>query len=203
MTTLRKRVEQLLEESEKTQADLARHLGITPQAVNNWMRSGAEPKGRRRQLIAEFFGVTEAELLFGSGGAASNARVPVIEWAQACRARYVVDNTQPHFSDQWFYTPVPVARHTHALMVPGDSMMNPAGWPSFPAGSTIVVEPEMAPGPGDFIICCSGGDAIFAQLERHAHKLLLKPLNPRYPMIEMADGDLIVGVVRGMGAQIK
>lgn len=52
------------------QSEMARYIGVSPQAVQKWMAGLSEPKGQNLQRAAEFLGVTPGQLLFGSEGRA-------------------------------------------------------------------------------------------------------------------------------------
>lgn len=47
------------------QSEMARHIGVTPQAVQKWMAGITEPRGKNLDMAAEFLGVTPAYLKFG------------------------------------------------------------------------------------------------------------------------------------------
>lgn len=47
------------------QSEMARYIGVTPQAVQKWMSGITEPRGRNLELAAEYLGVTPAVLKFG------------------------------------------------------------------------------------------------------------------------------------------
>lgn len=47
------------------QSEMARHVGVTPQAVQKWMAGITEPRGKNLEMAAEFLGVTPAYLKFG------------------------------------------------------------------------------------------------------------------------------------------
>lgn len=47
------------------QSEMARHVGVTPQAVQKWMSGVTEPRGKNLEMAAEFLGVTPAHLKFG------------------------------------------------------------------------------------------------------------------------------------------
>jgi len=47
------------------QSEMARHIGVTPQAVQKWLAGITEPRGKNLELAAEFLGVTPAYLKFG------------------------------------------------------------------------------------------------------------------------------------------
>jgi SOS-response transcriptional repressor LexA len=90
---------------------------------------------------------------------------------------------------------VPVKRHTYALRVHGDSMVSESG-DSFPAGSILIVEPEMEALPGDYVIAVNhASETTFKQLVKDGGDLYLKPLNSRYPIKPLGNAR-VIGVVR-------
>lgn len=118
-------------------------------------------------------------------------KVPLISWVQAGRASEVIDLLQPGDADEWIDSTVQIRRHTYALRVEGDSMS-----PEFPPGMILIVEPDMDPEIGDFVIARNGDDeATFKKYVKDGGTYYLKPLNPAYPIINAQDYR-IVGVVR-------
>ena len=77
-----------------------------------------------------------------------------------------------------------------ALMVLGDSMA-----PEFAEGDVIVIEPDGLATDGSFVLANHGGEWIFRKLAKAGDGWQLRPLNPRYPSIELADLSAIRGVV--------
>lgn len=132
----------------------------------------------------------------------SVGKVPVISWVNAGQWSTTVDNFHPGDADEWAKTTVPIRQHTYALRVRGDSMTNPAGDPTFPDGSVIVVEPEaigdLARMVNQFVIVkrATDDEVTFKQLVKDAGRYYLKPLNPRYPILELLENDTFCGVVR-------
>ena len=83
---------------------------------------------------------------------------------------------------------------TFALRVPDDSME-----PEFHEGEIIIVDPTLTGKHNLFLIARMEGDSLatFKQLIIVGNRTYLKPLNSRYPLIEV-QGDLrICGVVVG------
>jgi SOS-response transcriptional repressor LexA len=78
----------------------------------------------------------------------------------------------------------------YALMVLGDSML-----PEFEEGEIIVVEPSGAVRDGSYVVAYANDEYIFRQLVQHAEGWMLKPLNPLYANIPIADLDAVKGVV--------
>ena len=78
-----------------------------------------------------------------------------------------------------------------ALMVLGDSML-----PEFAEGEIIVVEPDGLATDGSFVFAHCSDEWIFRQLARDADGgWLLRPLNPAYPELRIADLSAVRGVI--------
>jgi len=78
-----------------------------------------------------------------------------------------------------------------ALMVLGDSML-----PEFAEGEIIIIEPDGLAADGSFVLARCDDDWIFRQLARSpAGNWLLRPLNPAYPDIPIADLSAVRGVI--------
>jgi len=125
------------------------------------------------------------------------AEVPLISWVQAGDWQNLVDNFHPGDAERWVVTYASVSKHAFALRVMGDSMTNPTGAPSFPEGTIIVVDPERAASPGKFVVVRQNSDSecTFKQLVRDGGRHFLKPLNPRYPILEMLHDAVVCGVL--------
>ena len=77
-----------------------------------------------------------------------------------------------------------------ALMVLGDSMA-----PEFAEGDVIVIEPDGLATDGSYVLADPGGEWIFRQLVSAGGRWRLRPLNPRYPEIDLDDLSAVRGVV--------
>lgn len=53
----------LLESCGKTQKEVARAIGVSPQTFNTWCRGIALPRMGKVQLLADFFGVKKSDLI--------------------------------------------------------------------------------------------------------------------------------------------
>lgn len=126
-------------------------------------------------------------------------RVPLLSAVQAGMYKEYVDNFHPGDGGQELIpTSVPVKKHTFALRVANDSME-----PDFREGVLLIVEPEMDPLPGDYVIAKNGdGETTFKQLVKDGADWLLKPLNERYPIKPLGDST-IIGVVRAVERRFR
>lgn len=121
--------------------------------------------------------------------------VPVISLVQAGNWKEVIeaDGDIPRVP-----TTYKVREHTYALRVEGDSME-----PMFPRGCLIIVEPEEDPHPGQYVIVRqSSNEATFKQLIQDGGTYMLKPLNDRYPIMQMQAGAVFCGVVKQMMMEV-
>lgn len=184
-------VSRLLSKNKKTRQNigsaLARKIEAKVGLEENWLDVPHRELSARQEL--GHYNVTAGPALYHT--------VPLISWVQAGKWKDVVDNLQPGQGEQWIHTTARVGPHAYALRIVGDSMTNPAGAPSFPDGTIIIVDPDRAADPGKFVVVRQrdSEECTFKQLVRDAGHLYLKPLNPRYPLLEMAQDAVICGVL--------
>ena len=90
----------------------------------------------------------------------------------------------------------------YALRVLGDSME-----PEFKEGEVIVIEPQVTAEEGAYVVALYDNDFVFRQLSQENGRWYLKPLNSRYPTLEMRNEDAIKGRIvsksSGKGRQTK
>lgn len=120
-------------------------------------------------------------------------QIPVISWVAAGKWHDVIDPFQPGDADEWIESDAR-GMNIFALRVKGDSME-----PEFNEGEIIVINPHVEAKPGDFIIAKNEdkNEATFKQLKKYGETIILHPLNPKYPDIELKKGSKyrIVGKV--------
>lgn len=190
------------------QSEMARYIGVTPQAVQKWLAGVTEPRGKNLELAAQFLGVTPSVLKFGDGPQPFDENVssvhqglrpiPVISSVQAGALR---DMENPYATGAGYaveYTDQALSRWAFALEVEGLSMA-----PMFMPGDRIVVDPEMAPNPGDFVVARNGSEqATFKKyrprgIAANGEMIFeLVPLNEDYPTLRSDTEHLsVIGVV--------
>lgn len=174
-------------------------LGVSRGAVQQWEKQGGTaPKRANQGRVAKLLGISIAELVSGvsagARGADMRSEVPLVSEVEAGNYT-VIDNFKPATQFDTVPVSVPVKKHTYALRVHGDSMVSDVG-DSFPAGSILIVEPDMEAIPGDYVIALNPArETTFKQLVKDGGDLYLKPLNSRYPLKPLGDAK-VIGVVR-------
>jgi len=208
MSTLKDRLIEARKEAGLSQAGLAKLAGCgqtTVASIENGRNQGSTALAR----IAEVLHVEALWLSEGRGekrrskdttqpdpanvapAVERQNRVPLVSWVQAGDWRHAADLLQPGEGYEWIETSLTIRDHTFALRVQGDSME-----PEFTHGMIVLVEPDMDPHPGDYVIARNGSDeATFKQLIKDGTDYYLKPVNPRYPIKPLGTAR-IIGVVR-------
>jgi len=181
-----------------SEQQFATAVGVSRGAVQQWERpDGTAPRRSNWQRVADVLGVPVAELLLGLRTDPTpdvRAEVPLVSEVEAGNYT-VIDNFSGAGNFDTVPTRVDVKRHTYALRVHGDSMVSESG-DSFPQGAILIVEPEMNPQPGDYVIALNtDNETTFKQLIKDNGDLYLKPLNIRYPIKPLGSAK-IIGVVR-------
>ncbi len=93
---------------------------------------------------------------------------------------------------EWITVTARVGRRAYALRIQGDSME-----PKFPGDVITIVDPDVEPVHGSIVVAllADAGQATLKQLVIDS-KRYLKPLNPRYPIMEMGDRMATCGLVK-------
>lgn len=196
----RKRLIELIDTHfDKTQALLAEKLGLANSTLISHYVTGTKRITEKTTLKME--SVTGLHGWFNFHNAsnfepapAPRGQIPLISWVKAGEFCEAIDLLQPGDAEDWITTTVQPRAYTYALRIRGDSME-----PTFPDGAIIVVEPEMEPKHGSYVIAKNGNnEATFKQLVQDGGVFYLKPLNPRYPLMPVDTNTCFCGVVREM-----
>ncbi|MFN5746610.1 MAG: LexA family protein [Methylococcaceae bacterium] len=117
--------------------------------------------------------------------AAGLQRVPRISFVQAGLWAEASDPYAPGAGDDYLLTQLGLGPHAFALAVRGESME-----PEFKEGDTIIIDPDVKPMPGDFVVAKnSREEATFKKyrprgINEHGELVIeLVPLNPDFPSL--------------------
>lgn len=122
--------------------------------------------------------------------------VPIVGLVRAGTWDQVENPFDPAVAEGYVYTTHRVSRRAYAFEVKGPSMTNPTGWPSFPEGTRVIVDPRLVAESGNLVVAVNDDEeATFKRLVRDGGVTYLVPLNPQFPTI-IADSRMrVCGVV--------
>lgn len=184
---------------EITQINLAKKLKISRVKLWRWESGKNIPNIDDLQKIATATGKPLSYFLpTGPGLAPVDSplqKVPVISWIHANKFFTTVDpiHSPSAVSDTYVYVTTK-GDNMFALKIENDYME-----PEFREGDFIAVLSGVKAKNGDFVVVrdSDSNEAAFRQLKKYGKKIILHPLNPKYPDIELNHNDRyeIIGVV--------
>lgn len=213
MSTLQDRLKEALADAGISQSELARRVKTTRGAVSFWFTGATrELTAENLVLAASALSVNPVWLATGKGpktqDAASSSpdfdnnvapasigsrRIPLINYVQAGELTEI----GAAFSGEaleYLLTDMQLSDHAFALEIAGNSM-----YPEFKPGDRIIVDQEVCPQPGDFVVARNGGyEATFKKyrprgIDESGNEVFeLVPLNEDYPTLSSRTEPLII-----------
>ncbi len=202
--SLAQRLKQSRAQAQISQRELAKRSGLSQQLISK-LENGLVESTTEVFRLAEALRVDPRWLATGQGdggggkntatGPAITAYVPLISWVAAGSWRDVADPYPAGVGEALVPVTCRAGPNAYALRVQGDSME-----PVFPDGSVIIVDPAVEPRQGSYVVVRldEAEQATFKQLVIDGGTRYLKPLNPRYPLLEVRESATVCGVVRQM-----
>lgn len=213
MSTLQDRLKEALADARISQSELARRVKATRGAVSFWF-TGATKELTAENLVAaaSALGVNPVWLATGKGSKGLDSdtsapdfdnnvapskigsrRVPLINYVQAGELTEI----GAAFSGEaleFLLTDMQLSDHAFALEISGKSM-----YPDFKPGDRIIIDQEVCPQPGDFVVARNGGyEATFKKyrprgIDENGNEVFeLVPLNEDYPTLSTRTEPLII-----------
>jgi SOS-response transcriptional repressor LexA len=153
--------------------------------------------------IAQALGCTVADFYSGGGDGTNveivplgTRRIPLISFVQAGLMSEAFDAYEPGAAGEWLLTDLELSSGAFALRIKGDSML-----PEFREGDVVIIDPQVAPSPGDFVVAKNGeNEATFKKFrprginESGQQVVELVPLNEDYPSMR---SDIVQFVIIG------
>lgn len=218
MSTVGERLKEALNDSGAKVAEMAGAVGVTSQAVSQWLSGETKsPSAKNLLRAAAFLRVSGVWLTEGKGpkNAESSShqlesvhdataldnnvfvpdvprrKVPLISWVQAGEMCPIIENFVPGDAEDWIATDAPVGPRSFALRVQGDSMET-----EFVEGDIIIVDPDQEVLTGQLAVVRNGdNEATFKKLNREYGEWWMVPLNRQYPSKPLPENAAICGRV--------
>lgn len=191
---------------ELSQAELSQLCGWSnfPARISNYERGKREPKSQDLIKLSKILGVSvdwfyqesqEAELILREPQVTYGTPrySPVLQWDQI--SDHLAGKIIP--TESFAAIPHTYSHRTFALVIDNDTMTTGQEG-GFPPGTIIIIDPELVAEPEDFVLAIQNqhNEYTFKQLERDGSQWFLKPLNTRYPLLELQDHAHVVGTMR-------
>ena len=131
-------------------------------------------------------------------------RIPILTWLEAQEHFINSEKTLRIRNDQYILTSMEVSPEAIVLPVEGYSMETSPGL-SFPQGALVFFDPDYPASNHSFVLAKPIGSSqlIFKQLVFDGNRRYLKPLNTRYPLLEISPHAIICAVARFMIFSLK
>lgn len=187
---------------------LGKLCGVSRAAVHQWEAGDTSPKRATLPKVAEALKVSLAWLVSGNDLLRDNVkdasldeyRVPVVDFVTAGHWTEVTDPYETGGGFEYVGIDFCVSRHVFALEIVGESMA-----PEFRPGDLVVIDPGLAPRPGDYVVAKLDRDDS-ATFKRYRERgidasgdpmIELVPINPDFPSlyIDSQNPGRIVGVM--------
>ncbi|AXF76642.1 LexA family transcriptional regulator [Erwinia tracheiphila] len=194
--SLADRVKKRRNETGLSQAEAAEKAGIRQQSWAS-IEDGKTLKPRNIVGIAEALKCDPAWLMNGGVflpvSEVNTRRIPLISYVQAGELATKSPIEAMDGSFEYVMTDMEWSHYTFALRIVGDSME-----PDFKAGDVIIVDPEIEPSPGEFVVGKNGDhEATFKKYRPTSFKdgvqhFELVPLNNDYPTMNSAERHITI-----------
>lgn len=191
-----------------TQKDLASKVGVSHVSISQWEKDETAPRGDNLLALAKALGVSA---LFISTGAESGSNVTPIEMGTKkipllsfVQAGMWTESSEIRSYDggmNYLLVEDDCSDGTFGLVIEGNSMT-----PKFNPGDKIIVDPEVYPIPGDFVVARDGlkNETVFKKYrptgtDSYGNDIYeLVPLNDDFPTLRSETGNLQI-----MGTMIE
>ncbi|MCF7719129.1 helix-turn-helix domain-containing protein [Aeromonas jandaei] len=188
------RIKELRKKHGLTQQKLGELIGVKKSSISQWENDEHSPSGDNLAQLSKVFGVSAHWLSTGKGSPEpSNVepavipqgnRVPILSYVQAGNWREMCEQATAFDGNVEYVTAsVDIGPCGFGLWLRGDSML-----PQFKEGDLIIVDPDEAPQPGDYVVAKNGcNEATFKKyrprgIDENGQEVFeLVPLNDDYP----------------------
>ena len=188
--------------SEKTQLEIAKSIGVSPQTFNTWCKGIAIPRMGKVQALADYFNINKSDLIedkklnIDTVSIESGYTIPVLGRVAAGYGKEAVEEV----IGQIEISPALAAKGDYfGLLIKGDSMI-----PTLYDGDTVIVQRVDDAESGDLVIALvNGHDATCKRLQKYAEGIALIPQNPVYEPMRFTESEIDTTPVKILGKVIE
>ena len=188
--------------SEKTQLEIAKSIGVSPQTFNTWCKGIAIPRMGKVQALADYFNINKSDLIedkklnIDTVPIESGYTIPVLGRVAAGYGKEAVEEV----IGQIEISPALAAKGDYfGLLIKGDSMI-----PTLYDGDTVIVQRVDDAESGNLVIALvNGHDATCKRLQKYAEGIALIPQNPVYEPMRFTESEIDTTPVKILGKVIE
>jgi repressor LexA len=197
-----KNLNSYIAKSEKTQLEIAKSIGVSPQTFNTWCKGIAIPRMGKVQALADYFNINKSDLIedkklnIDTVPIESGYTIPVLGRVAAGYGKEAVEEV----IGQIEISPALAAKGDYfGLLIKGDSMI-----PTLYDGDTVIVQRVDDAESGDLVIALvNGHDATCKRLQKYAEGIALIPQNPVYEPMRFTESEIDTTPVKILGKVIE
>lgn len=188
--------------SEKTQLEIAKSIGVSPQTFNTWCKGIAIPRMGKVQALADYFNINKSDLIedkklnIDTVPIESGYTIPVLGRVASGYGKEAVEEV----IGQIEISPALAAKGDYfGLLIKGDSMI-----PTLYDGDTVIVQRVDDAESGDLVIALvNGHDATCKRLQKYAEGIALIPQNPVYEPMRFTESEIDTTPVKILGKVVE
>lgn len=188
--------------SEKTQLEIAKSIGVSPQTFNTWCKGIAIPRMGKVQALADYFNINKSDLIeekklnIDTVPIESGYTIPVLGRVAAGYGKEAVEEV----IGQIEISPAMASKgEFFGLLIKGDSMI-----PTLYDGDTVIVERTDDAESGDLVIALvNGSDATCKRLQKYSEGIALIPQNPVYEPLRFTESEIDTTPVKILGKVVE
>lgn len=169
-----------LETRKKTQADLAKYMGVSTASVSNWCKGIKLPRMDKVDKMCSFLQIKRSDLMAEKNSSQKNRKGVVIDVLGRVAAGIPINAVEDIIDTEEITEEMAATGEFFGLQIHGDSME-----PKFSAGDVVIVRKQSDAESGDIVIALvNGDDATCKRLKKYEHGIMLLSNNPNYePMV--------------------
>lgn len=202
LSNLSERLTYIMNKINISQAELARLIGVKPQAIH-YLCNSASKKSSFTYDIANALQINSLWLANGTGAIqpetdplvqliGNQKRIPVLDWQQLETLAKAEQESETS-AKEWILAGPHVDDEGFSFRLPDRSL-----YPRFEKETLVIINSEKKPKNKDYVVVflSETDDIIFRQFELENNKIFLKPINMElYKTIEKKPADIILGVM--------
>lgn len=190
----------LMDENNKDRNDVCRDLNFKYTTFTDWIKANTYPRIDKIELMANYFGVTKADLVekadYSNNKTTSGVKINVLGRVAAgipiSAVEDIIDTEE--ISEEMAST-----GEFFGLKIKGDSME-----PRIYDGDVVIVRQQSDADSGDIVIALvNGDDATCKRLTKYAGGIGLISLNPKYEPMMFTDEDIEKKPVKIIGRVVE